>query len=138
MLGRSAQRSYSAAREISEEVDDEASTLKARSEIGAARRVVVKMGTAVVTHDGVEIALGRVTSIVEQLAQWQRRGLQPVLVSSGSIGLGATDLGFSDRPRSLGLRQACAAVGQGHLINFYTQVAPECTSYRVSLVRKAE
>ena len=94
---------------------------QARLEIGAARRVVVKMGTAVVTHDGVEIALGRVTSIVEQLAQWQRRGLQPVLVSSGSIGLGATDLGFSERPRSLGLKQACAAVGQGHLINFYRQ-----------------
>lgn len=94
---------------------------QARLEIGASRRVVVKMGTAVVTHDGVEIALGRVTSIVEQLAHWHRRGLQPVLVSSGSIGLGATDLGLSERPRSLGMRQACAAVGQGHLINFYRQ-----------------
>ncbi len=97
------------------------SAKQARLELGASRRIVVKMGTAVVTHDGVEIALGRVTSIVEQLAQWHRRGLQPVLVSSGSIGLGATDLGFSERPRSLGMRQACAAVGQGHLINFYRQ-----------------
>ena len=92
-----------------------------RSEVGAARRVVVKMGTAVVTHDGVEVALGRVSSIVEQVAQWQRRGVQPVIVSSGSIGLGATALGLAERPRSLGMRQACAAVGQGHLINFYSQ-----------------
>jgi glutamate 5-kinase len=100
---------------------DDSTAQQARLEIGASRRVVVKMGTAVVTHDGVEIALGRVTSIVEQLAHWQRRGIQPVLVSSGSIGLGATDLGFGERPRSLGMRQACAAVGQGHLINFYRQ-----------------
>eukprot|EP01047_Picozoa_sp_COSAG01_P132041 COSAG01_NODE_61851_length_287_cov_1.260638_1_plen_94_part_10 len=38
-----------------------------------------------------------------------------------AAGLGATDLGFEERPRSLGLRQACAAVGQGHLIGFYAQ-----------------
>jgi glutamate 5-kinase len=38
-----------------------------------------------------------------------------------ATGLGATDLGFEERPRSLGLRQACAAVGQGHLIGFYAQ-----------------
>ena len=92
-----------------------------RAQVGASRRVVVKMGTAVVTHDGVEIALGRVTSIVEQIANWQRRGIQPVLVSSGSIGLGSTTLGFTETPKSLGKRQACAAVGQGLLIGFYTQ-----------------
>lgn len=116
---RSVFRWHSTAAAASDETDEAAR--RARLEIGASRRVVVKMGTAVVTHDGVEIALGRVTSIVEQLAHWQRRGMQPVLVSSGSIGLGATDLGFTERPRSLGMRQACAAVGQGHLINFYGQ-----------------
>jgi len=44
-----------------------------------------------------------------------------VLVSSGAVGMGMRVLGLKDRPRSLGLRQACAAVGQGHLIGLYTQ-----------------
>lgn len=92
-----------------------------RSSLGDARRVVVKFGTRVVTHDGVEFAAGRVHALVEELARLRKRGLEVVLVSSGAVGMGMRALGLSDRPRSLGLRQACAAVGQGHLMGLYTQ-----------------
>lgn len=94
-----------------------------RRELGNAHRIVVKLGTHVVTHDGIELALGRLMGIVESLARL-RRGSPPrevVLVSSGAVGLGMRVLGLKDRPRSLGLRQACAAVGQGHLIETYTR-----------------
>jgi glutamate 5-kinase len=92
-----------------------------RAALAAARRIVVKLGTRVVTHDGVEFAAGRVHAIVEELARMRRRGLEVVLVSSGAVGMGMRALGLVDRPRSLGLRQACAAVGQGHLMGLYTQ-----------------
>ena len=47
------------------------------------------------------------------------------IVSSGAVGLGMQVLGLKERPRSLGLRQACAAVGQGHLMAYYTQSLAE-------------
>jgi glutamate 5-kinase len=53
------------------------------------------------------------------MARLRQRGLEVVLVSSGAVGMGMRVLGLKERPRSLGLRQACAAVGQGHLIGFY-------------------
>lgn len=93
----------------------------ARAELSRARRIVVKLGTAVVTHDGFELALGRLYGVVEELARLQREGHSVMLVSSGAVGMGARVLGLDTRPTSLGLRQACAAVGQGHLMSLYTQ-----------------
>jgi glutamate 5-kinase len=94
---------------------------EARKHLADAHRIVVKVGTHVVTHDGVELALGRVMEIVEGLARLRQAGREIVLVSSGAVGMGMRVLGLKERPRSLGLRQACAAVGQGHLIGLYTQ-----------------
>ena len=94
---------------------------EARKHLADAHRIVVKVGTHVVTHDGVELALGRIMEIVEGLARLRQAGREIVLVSSGAVGMGRRVLGLQERPRSLGLRQACAAVGQGHLIGLYTQ-----------------
>src|SRR5262252_5684014 len=94
---------------------------ESRRHLGDAHRIVVKLGTHVVTHDGVELALGRLMGLVESLARLRHAGREVVLVSSGAVGMGMRALGLSDRPRSLGLRQACAAVGQGHLMGVYTQ-----------------
>jgi glutamate 5-kinase len=97
------------------------SASEARKHLADAHRIVVKVGTHVVTHDGVELALGRIMEIVEGLARLRQAGREIVLVSSGAVGMGMRVLGLKERPRSLGLRQACAAVGQGHLIGLYTQ-----------------
>ncbi len=82
---------------------------------------MVKLGTQVVTHDGQALALGRLMSLVEEMALLRQEGRQLLLVSSGAVALGMKQLGLTERPRSLGLRQACAAVGQGHLVGLYTQ-----------------
>jgi glutamate 5-kinase len=92
-----------------------------RRHLGDAHRIVVKLGTHVVTHDGVELALGRLMGLCEGMARLRREGREVVLVSSGAVGMGMRVLGLKERPRSLGLRQACAAVGQGHLMGVYTQ-----------------
>ena len=92
-----------------------------RHQLAEAHRIVVKLGTHVVTHDGVELALGRLMGLVESLARLRQAGRQVVLVSSGAVGMGMRVLGLTERPRSLGMRQACAAVGQSHLMGVYTQ-----------------
>ena len=92
----------------------------ARTFIPDAHRIVVKLGTHVVTRDGVSLAVERLMGLIESLAQLRKGGREIVLVSSGAVGMGTRALGLAERPRSLGLRQACAAVGQGHLMHFYT------------------
>ncbi len=93
----------------------------ARKQLADAHRIVVKLGTHVVTHDGIELALGRVMGLVESMARLRQAGREVLLVSSGAVGMGMRVLGLKERPRSLGMRQACAAVGQGHLMSVYTQ-----------------
>src|ERR1017187_5338326 len=92
-----------------------------RATLREAHRLVVKVGTQVVTNEGSELALGRVTALVEGLASERKAGRDVVLVTSGAVGMGMRLLGLSQRPRSLGLRQACAAVGQGHLMAVYAE-----------------
>lgn len=87
-----------------------------------AHRLVVKLGTHVVTRDGVDLAVQRVTALCESMARLRQDGRQVILISSGAVGMGMRVLGLKERPRSLGLRQACAAVGQGHLMGVYTSV----------------
>jgi glutamate 5-kinase len=92
-----------------------------RRTLGEAHRLVVKLGTHVVTLDGVELAVDRVRALVGEMAWVRGTGRQVVLVSSGAVGMGMRVLGLEERPRSLGLRQACAAVGQGRLMGVYTE-----------------
>lgn len=92
-----------------------------RRNLRDAHRIVVKLGTHVVTKDGVALALDRLNGLVGSMAALRRAGREVVIVSSGAVGLGMQVLGLKERPRSLGLRQACAAVGQGHLMAYYTQ-----------------
>lgn len=91
-----------------------------RRTLSEAHRLVIKLGTHVVTRDGVELAVERLTGIVDSVARLRAAGRDVVLVSSGAVGMGMRALGLKERPRSLGLRQACAAVGQGHLMHAYT------------------
>ncbi|MGE0709183.1 MAG: glutamate 5-kinase [Planctomycetota bacterium] len=92
-----------------------------RPELAAARRIVVKLGTRVLTHDDGQLALGRLFGLVEGLARLRRAGREVLVVSSGAVGLGKDALGLSEPPRELALRQACAAVGQTRLMGLYEQ-----------------
>jgi glutamate 5-kinase len=83
-----------------------------------AKRVVVKVGTAVVTRPDARLALGRLGALVEQIRRQHEAGREVVLVSSGAIGLGADRLGL-DKPTTIVDRQACAAAGQSSLMAFY-------------------
>lgn len=86
-----------------------------------ARRVVIKLGTAVVMHEEGGVALNRFNSFVEAIAGLKREGREVLIVSSGAVGLGAERLGIARRPQLLPLKQACAAVGQGRLMSLYSE-----------------
>jgi glutamate 5-kinase len=114
------------------------SALATRRSLGDAHRLVVKLGTHVVTGGGIELAVERLRGLVAEIARLRAQGRQVVLVSSGAVGMGMRVLGLKERPRSLGLRQACAAVGQGHLMGFYTEAfaAVRLTAAQVLLTQE--
>jgi glutamate 5-kinase len=92
-----------------------------RRHLADAQRIVVKLGTHVVTDDGVDLAIGRLTGIVEGVARLRRQGRDVVMVSSGAVMMGVRALGLAGKPRELALKQACAAAGQSHLMHWYTE-----------------
>ncbi len=86
----------------------------------AARRLVIKVGTATVTGTEGELCLERVEPIVRSIATLMKAGRQVVLVSSGAVGLGRGWLGLHrSRLNDLVTKQACAAVGQSLLMDAY-------------------
>jgi glutamate 5-kinase len=91
----------------------------ARPLLSAARRVVIKLGTRVITHDDGRLALARLFEVVEAAAGAARGGREVLIVSSGAVGLGRDALGLSVTPTALAERQACAAVGQVRLMDLY-------------------
>ena len=93
----------------------------ARARVAAARRVVVKVGTNVVMRDDGAPALGRLYGLIESVAGERRKGREMVVVSSGAVGLGAQRLGLAGKPKTLSLKQACAAIGQGRLMSVWSE-----------------
>jgi glutamate 5-kinase len=91
-----------------------------RSEVTAARRVVVKIGSSSLTKGG-GIDPDRVVQLVDTLAEVRKRGVEVVLVSSGAIAAGLGPLRLKRRPKDLATQQAAASVGQGLLVHRYTE-----------------
>ncbi len=82
-----------------------------------ARRVVVKLGTGVLTSGIGQLDTERIERLAHDVTHLRDLGIEVVLVSSGAVGLGMGKLGLERRPRELAALQACAAVGQSILIN---------------------
>jgi glutamate 5-kinase len=91
-----------------------------RQEIAAAAHMaVVKVGTRVLTHADGTLNDERISALAEQLNAVNASGRRLVLVSSGAVGAGMSQLGLARRPRDLAQLQAVAAVGQTKLIEAY-------------------
>ncbi|MBW2646060.1 MAG: glutamate 5-kinase [Deltaproteobacteria bacterium] len=102
-------------------------TVKLRAEIiSRVRRVVVKVGSGVLTKD-----LDLNTEIINRLAAeicWliQTKGVEVLLVSSGAIASGLKKVGLSSHPADIPKKQATAAVGQSRLIMEYEKAFERC------------
>src|SRR5262245_55477264 len=89
------------------------------SALAGAKRIVVKVGSSLVTDRGRGLDLSALTRWAAQIAQLRQGGRQVVLVSSGAIAAGMQRLGWEKRPHALHELQAAAAVGQMGLIQAY-------------------
>ena len=82
-------------------------------------RVVVKLGTQVVSRVEGSLALGPLGALVEQVHGLKQAGHDVILVSSGAVGAGMGCLGLEKRPENVASLQAVAAVGQSKLMHHY-------------------
>ncbi len=89
------------------------------SELAKARRIVVKVGSSLVTNQGKGLDLVALARWVAQIAELRKLGREVILVSSGAIAEGMQRLGWSRRPSAVHELQAAAAVGQMGLIEAY-------------------
>lgn len=90
-----------------------------RPEIAAARRWVVKVGSALLTDDGRGLDEAVIGALADQLAGLRLAGSEVVLVSSGAVAAGIVRLGWRARPHLVHHLQAAAAVGQSVLVQSY-------------------
>ena len=87
-----------------------------RRAVGKVRRIVVKVGSAVLTRDGAGLDARVLGRIARDTAEVLSSGREVILVSSGAIAAGRSRLGMTERPRTIPQKQAAAAVGQSALI----------------------
>ena len=83
-------------------------------------RIVFKFGTNVLRNEDGYISLARIYSFVEEIAKLHKAGKEILIVTSGAVGLGAKKLGVKDFD-DIGIKQACAAVGQCRLMSVYEE-----------------
>ena len=84
-----------------------------------ARRIVVKVGSSLVTNEGKGVDAEAIGNWCRQLATLAQQGREVVMVSSGAIAEGMKRLGWATRPKELHELQAAAAVGQMGLAQMY-------------------
>jgi len=91
-----------------------------RNLIKGIKRLVVKVGSAVLTENGV-LYRPTINRLADEVAFLVRKGYQVVLVSSGAIASGVGKMGLSRKPQTIPQKQAVAAIGQGSLMQAYEE-----------------
>ena len=84
-----------------------------------ARRIVIKVGSSLVTNEGRGVDAEAIGNWCQQLATLAGQGREVIMVSSGAIAEGMKRLGWKTRPKELHALQAAAAVGQMGLAQMY-------------------
>ena len=84
-----------------------------------AKRIVIKVGTNVLTKQNGTLNTERIGNIAKVIAGLKK---EFIIVTSGAIGCGCKELSIKQRPRDIILRQACAAIGQSILMNAYNNM----------------
>jgi glutamate 5-kinase len=90
-----------------------------KAPLAGARRIVVKVGSTLVTNEGRGVDAVAIGDWCRQLAQLAQQGVESLVVSSGAIAEGMQRLGWVTRPKELHALQAAAAVGQMGLAQMY-------------------
>lgn len=83
------------------------------------RRLVVKIGSNILTSKDNGLDIERIQSIADDISAVQDKGFEVTVVSSGAVAAGMKKLGLKEKPKDIILKQAAAAVGQSSLIRAY-------------------
>lgn len=95
--------------------------LTMRSEVvQKVRRLVVKIGSRVLTAADNDLDRGRIASLAAEIDKLRQHGIEVIVVSSGAVAAGRSALGI-ERPVTIPQKQAAAAVGQPRLMNAYQE-----------------
>ncbi|MFD1363614.1 glutamate 5-kinase [Lentibacillus salinarum] len=87
----------------------------------AKKRIVVKIGSSSLTNTNGELSKSKLNEHAEALTYLKKQGYEVILISSGAVAAGFSELGYPSRPVTLAGKQATAAVGQGLLVQAYTE-----------------
>lgn len=94
-------------------------TLTRKEALKRARRVVIKIGSTVLTTRQKGVNAKRIGEISEELAWLMETGHEVVVVTSGAVAAGMSKLGMTEKPKAIELKQAAASVGQSALMRIY-------------------
>ena len=86
------------------------------------KRIAVKIGSNVLTRDDGTLDVTRMSALVDQVAALRRKGIQVVLISSGAVASGRSELTIARHMDSVDQRQLFSAIGQAKLINRYYEL----------------
>ncbi len=86
------------------------------------KRVVIKVGTALIGPPTTGLNFERMEKLVDEVASLRHSQVEVILVTSGAIGAGMRELGLRVRPKTIPQKQAAAAVGQSRLMHLYEQL----------------
>jgi glutamate 5-kinase len=89
---------------------------------GIKHRVVIKIGSSSLTSLHGEISRKKLEKLVDEIVQLKDAGHEVLLVSSGAVAAGYRKLGFLERPTLLPEKQAAASIGQGLLMEAYSEL----------------
>ncbi len=87
------------------------------------RKIIVKIGSSSLILPNGMINYDRINDLIKQISILMNEGKKVLLVTSGAIAIGMGRLNLSKKPKELPLKQACAALGQVHLIEAYEKIA---------------
>jgi glutamate 5-kinase len=100
--------------------------VKHQSALRHAKRIVVKVGSSLVTNEGRGLDEQAIGQWSEELAALVKQGRELIMVSSGAIAEGMKRLGWAVRPKEVNELQAAAAVGQMGLVQMYESKLRAC------------
>lgn len=92
-----------------------------RELLKSVKRIVIKIGSRVLTDDDGALDLAVIGMICADVALLRKRGQQVVVVSSGAIAAGRSELGLTEKPKTIPHKQAAAAIGQTRLMRAYEE-----------------
>ncbi|MDR0537172.1 MAG: glutamate 5-kinase [Tannerellaceae bacterium] len=89
------------------------------------KRIVVKIGSAVLARQDGKLDITRMSAIVDQVAELRRLGVETVIVSSGAVASGRSEIKPEKKLDPVSARQLYSAIGQARLINRYCELFRE-------------